>query len=46
MPAIWYIKLSALTDQEARKEIYVKIMDKIMNDYTGIYYAWNQYKLS
>lgn len=30
----------ALTDQEARKEIYVKIMDKIMNDYTGIYYAY------
>ncbi len=30
----------ALTDPAQRKEIYDKIMEKIMNEYTGIYYAY------
>lgn len=30
----------ALTDEAARREIYVKAMEKIMNEYTGIYYAY------
>lgn len=30
----------ALTDTAKRKEIYDQIMEKIMNEYTGIYYAY------
>ena len=30
----------SLTDQEERKAIYDQIMEKVMNEYTGIYYAY------
>ena len=30
----------SLTDQEERKAIYDQIMEKVMSEYTGLYYAY------
>lgn len=36
----WLVDAFAAVDQETRKEIYNQIMEKVMNEYTGIYYAY------
>lgn len=36
----WLHEGFSQTDESARKEAYGKVIEKVMNDYTGIYYAY------